>query len=737
MFLYSITSLSVLCTGHTMKSLISFVQSVSFVIVTFLFLTHLSSFDASQYAACGNVFSCGMLTGIDYPFYGVDRPIECGYPGFELDCDDEVATMEMMGVKYRVLDINQGTQTLSIAREDLTEDICQDDKIISSSLDSRLFEHASNNYLNVTILYGCPETPGEVSNQFSCAVDGTANSNGYIVEGVQGPANCLASVVVPVRNTSFQGPADFGELLAQGIEIRSKVDNTVCNECKNSSGRCGFNQTSTQFTCLCDDQTLAPSLCLRWRDANKEERFQVPADTANDTLDDNSDGSTPETDADSESGNSTSQAPLAVGLSVAGAVVAGIGIGWFFILFIRQRRKRIIAAKAFNSNDTESRDLKAIPSSKPLMAPFSNFFTKSIPSYPSPKSEIGRGGSTYFGVQIFNYNDLQQATDNFNSSRELGDGGFGAVYHGNLPDGRVVAVKRLYENNFKRVEQFMNEVEILARLRHQNLVQLFGCTSKKSPDLLLVYEYIPNGTVADHLHGKRANSGLLTWPVRLKIAVETADALAYLHSSEIIHRDVKTTNVLLDNDFNVKVADFGLSRLFPTNVTHVSTAPQGTPGYVDPEYYQVYQLTEKSDVYSFGVVLGELISSLEAVDTNRHKHDINLASMTVNKIKNHALDELVDGNLGFTTNSSVRRMITVVAELAFRCLQQERDMRPSMKEVLESLRDVQNQELRMHNNEEVVEIVVDDVALVKGYSDPPSQMSVLSDNHDSSASSSM
>lgn len=293
-----------------------------------------------------------------------------------------------------------------------------------------------------------------------------------------------------------------------------------------------------------------------------------------------------------------------------------------------------------------------------------------------------------------------------------------------LHDGREVAVKRLYENNFKRAEQFINEVEILTRLRHQYLVTLYGCTSKRSRELLLVYEYVSNGTVADHLNGKRAKSGLLSWPIRLQIAVETADALAYLHSSDIIHRDVKTTNLLLDNDFHVKVADFGLSRLFPTNVTHVSTAPQGTPGYVDPEYYQCYQLTEKSDVYSFGVVLVELISSLPAVDTNRHRHDINLSSMAVNKIQNHTLHELVDSNLGFHTNSSVRRMVTLVAELAFRCLQQERDMRPSMQEVLDTLKGIHNEDLNALKVEVVDLRMDDDACLLKGSITPRSQDSL-------------
>ncbi|CAN4079941.1 unnamed protein product [Withania somnifera] len=415
------------------------------------------------------------------------------------------------------------------------------------------------------------------------------------------------------------------------------------------------------------------------------------------------------------------QTPIAVGLSVGGAVLAGIGVGWL-IFFCRQKRKRI--ASLVSSVQTERKDLPILSSSNGLTSssdPSSTNFTRSNPSYPSSKSKADYGkGSSYFGAHVFSFAELEEATNNFDQSKELGDGGFGVVYYGKLHDGRVVAVKRLYENSFKRVEQFMNEVEILTRLRHKNLVTLYGCTSKRSRDLLLVYEYIPNGTVADHLHGKRAKSGLLSWPVRMNIAIETADALAYLHSSVIIHRDVKTNNILLDNDFHVKVADFGLSRLFPNNVTHVSTAPQGTPGYVDPEYYQCYQLTEKSDVYSFGVVLIELISSLEAVDTNRHRHDINLANMAVIKIQSHLIHELVDRNLGFSTNSSVRRMTTLVAELAFRCLQQEKDLRPSMQEVLETLRGIQNGESKAHKAE-VLDIVVDDGGLLKdSFSSPDS-----------------
>ncbi|KAL0380797.1 UNVERIFIED_CONTAM: LEAF RUST 10 DISEASE-RESISTANCE LOCUS RECEPTOR-LIKE PROTEIN KINASE-like 1.1 [Sesamum angustifolium] len=272
--------------------------------------------------------------------------------------------------------------------------------------------------------------------------------------------------------------------------------------------------------------------------------------------------------------------------------------------------------------------------------------SRNMSSDPSSKSDI-EGGSLYFGIPIFSYAQLEEATNNFDPSKELGDGGFGTVYYGKLRDGREVAIKRLYEHNYRRVQQFMNEIKILTCLRHPNLVSLYGCTSRRSRELLLVYEYIPNGTVADHLHGDRAKEAPLTWPVRMSIAIETASALAYLHN------------------------------------------PQGTPGYVDPEYHQCYQLTDKSDVYSFGVVLIELISSMPAVDISRHRHEINLANLAVNRIQRCAFDELIDPSLGYETDAEVMRMTTSVAELAFRCLQLEKDMRPSMDEVLIFLQDIQ------------------------------------------------
>ncbi|XP_060194118.1 LEAF RUST 10 DISEASE-RESISTANCE LOCUS RECEPTOR-LIKE PROTEIN KINASE-like 1.4 [Lycium barbarum] len=667
---------------------------------TLFFATFILTTTSLSFPNCNSTFSCGSIRNITYPFTGGDRPDYCGLPDFKLRCvDDNHTEFTHQSLIYRVLEINQSSRTMTIARIDLWNSTCPS-QFINTTLNSTYFNYDNNEDDELSLFYGCNLSALNFTSQnmLTCSVNGLNFTSAFYLLGPI-PSDpflkvitCTSIVTVPVfrevGKRLYSNEITLGEALMQGFSVKYDAPyDGLCSGCSRLGGNCGFNVELAQPICICEDMPCTLPLEHSCEDKRKK-----------------------------------SQTPLAVGFSLGGAALAGIGIG-FLIFFCRQKRKRI-AAQA-SPAQTESKDLPMLSSSNGLTSsssPSSTTFTRSIPSYPS-SADYGKGNS-HFGAHVFSFAELEEATNNFDQSKELGDGGFGVVYYGKLHDGRVIAVKRLYENNFKRVEQFMNEVEILTRLRHKHLVTLYGCTSKRSRDLLLVYEYIPNGTVADHLHGNRAKSGLLSWPVRMNIAIETADALAFLHSSVIIHRDVKTNNILLDNDFHVKVADFGLSRLFPNNVTHVSTAPQGTPGYVDPEYYQCYQLTEKSDVYSFGVVLVELISSLQAVDTDRHRHDINLANMAVNKIQGHSIHELVDPSLGFSTNSSVRRMTSLVAELAFRCLQRERDLRPSMQEVLETLKGIQNGESKAQKAE-VLDIVVDDVGLLKG--SPSSPDSIATD----------
>jgi serine/threonine protein kinase len=255
-------------------------------------------------------------------------------------------------------------------------------------------------------------------------------------------------------------------------------------------------------------------------------------------------------------------------------------------------------------------------------------------------------------------------------------------------DGRRIAVKTLNEYIDNRDELFKTEVQTLAKLSHPNVVPLYGCTSLQSRARMLVYQYVGNGTVYDHLHGDEAIHDRLPWNTRMNVAVETASALRYIHCHNIIHGDIETRNILLDADWHIRLGDFGLSRHLPNGHNHVSTGPQGTPGYVDPEFHRRSELTRKSDVFSFGVVMIELISSLRPYDITRPGHY--LSDIAMNRLENDALDQLVDHTLGFDANPRVNEMIRGMATLAYRCLHTSKVMRPSMAEVLKTLKGIQS-----------------------------------------------
>ena len=244
--------------------------------------------------------------------------------------------------------------------------------------------------------------------------------------------------------------------------------------------------------------------------------------------------------------------------------------------------------------------------------------------------------------------DLKKATNNFAKSAQIGEGGFGAVYLGKLSDGRRVAIKRSKrQGTEKDREQFLNEVTILSQINHRHLVKLLGCCME-SQAALLVFEFVSNGTLQEHLQ-RRSGDQSLSWGNRLNIAIQTAEALNYLHSGAslpIYHRDVKSANILLDEHFNAKVADFGLSRLVPTEATHVTTlAVQGTLGYIDPDYYTSFKLNDRSDVYSFGVVLLELLSAKPAIDFQRGGDDASLVNFARPHIESRDLEVLIDESL--------------------------------------------------------------------------------------------
>ena len=286
------------------------------------------------------------------------------------------------------------------------------------------------------------------------------------------------------------------------------------------------------------------------------------------------------------------------------------------------------------------------------------------------------------GVKDFTFEELSNCTNDFSESALIGQGGYGKVYRGVLADGKVAAIKRAQEGSLQGSREFFTEIELLSRLHHRNLVSLLGYCDEED-EQMLVYEYMPNGTLRDHLSAKARESP--SFPMRLRIALGSSRGILYLHTEAdppIFHRDIKASNILLDAKFVAKVADFGLSRLAPLPDTegsapgHVSTVVKGTPGYLDPEYFLTHKLTDKSDVYSLGVVFLELLTGMQPIS-----HGKNLVREVVAANQSGMILSVVDLRMGALPGECVERF----AALGLRCCRDETDARPSMAEVVREL----------------------------------------------------
>ncbi|XP_076933436.1 putative serine/threonine-protein kinase PIX13 [Bidens hawaiensis] len=301
-------------------------------------------------------------------------------------------------------------------------------------------------------------------------------------------------------------------------------------------------------------------------------------------------------------------------------------------------------------------------------------------------------------LKVYTYSDLKACTRNFKSDMVLGVGGFGTVYKGwvdektMLPSkngtGFMVAIKKLNHESVQGFQEWQSEVNFLGRLSHPNLVKLLGYC-REDRDLLLVYEFMQKGSLENHLFRRGSALQPLSWNLRLKIAVGAARGLAFLHSSDdnVIYRDIKASNILLDGNYNAKISDFGLAKLGPSGgVSHVTTRVMGTHGYAAPEYIATGHLYVKSDVYGFGVVLLEMMTGFRAFDTKRTGPQHNLVEWAKPLLPNRKklktiMDARIEGQ--YTSKGAI-----LLSQVILHCLEGEPRKRPSMKEVVDVLEQI-------------------------------------------------
>ncbi|XP_070673505.1 G-type lectin S-receptor-like serine/threonine-protein kinase At1g61370 isoform X1 [Malus domestica] len=569
---------------------------------------------------CTQTFDCGPFRNLTYPFTGGSRPSYCGPPEFHLSCVDDSPELTIASLSYRVLKLNPVHQNLTLARSDLWNSTCTD-KLANSTLESVFFSYDEDDDMDVTIFYGCNSTliTPKPKNWFLCDLNLTFDDAYYVI----GP--------VPVD------PIMSGFKCSVGITVPIlKTTAAVLVANRSLFGEAimtGFNVNYTNpYEKQCAKCLNVNGLCGFDSDKNRPvcicgNRVCNPAGKGK---------------------------PIKLIASLA--VVCFIGVlGAIVFGFCRMRAKQKGHIKLTRKHIKITRD--------------------TLQEYIGGKHDLSE-------LMIYDFDSILVATDNFSIENKLGQGGFGPVYWGKLAEGKEIAVKKLSSTSGQGVVEFKNEMLLISNLQHKNLVRIMGCCVKED-EKLLIYEFMANKSLDTFLFDSTRRA-MLDWGTRFNIIQGVARGLVYLHHDsylKVIHRDLKVSNILLDEKMNPKISDFGLARSVEGTQNLENThRVAGTRGYMSPEYAMGGIFSQKSDVYSFGVLVLEIISSKKNTAFYIYDRQLGLLAYAWQLWKEGRELELVDEMLEAESYSASEVMKCV--HIGLLCVQDNAMDRPSMPDVV-------------------------------------------------------
>ncbi|XP_020218613.2 cysteine-rich receptor-like protein kinase 18 isoform X2 [Cajanus cajan] len=592
--------------------------------------------DDSSYTTCSNAFRCGSsVTNLKYPFWGRNRDKYCGSQ--ELTCEENVPKITIHDTKYRILHWDDA-KTLTVARDDWSN-ICVVGGYKNITFDNTPFQYDYDVLFNLTLYYECSSSsnPNSITNPYStgCGND-VYYTFGPFPYSYTGPCKI---VVIPIsQNITSLVSADSNAIntaLNDGFGLEWTGNQDQCKTCTDSDGKCGFD--AAKFQCFCKDglqNASCPHSVMLAITSSFLRLFFIQG--------------------------KRKVRLLTKILIIASTIVA---VTLIFLCYYLTKRK-----SSFNHFHMSK---KFVFASK-----------KNIKSL--LRENFGNESVTLEHLR-FNLATIITATNNFSNENRIGKGGFGEVYKGILLDGRQIAVKRLSKSSMQGANEFKNEVLVIAKLQHRNLVTFIGfCLEGQNK--ILIYEYVSNKSL-DYFLFDSQRSKLLNWFERYNIIEGIAKGILYLHELsrlKVIHRDLKPSNVLLDENMIPKISDFGLAKIVEINQDHEGTNRiVGTFGYMSPEYVMFGQFSEKSDVFSFGVMILEIITGKKNLSSYElHRVADGLLSYVWKQWRDQTLLSILDPSI--EENYSKIEVVKCI-QIGLLCVQHDPNARPTMSTVVSYL----------------------------------------------------